>query len=162
MRKKSQIKMTENIAVMVIFFVLLVFAIVFYANVKRGTSQDELEELKQLKAVDAALILSNLPEIKCSIAATEQGACLDLYKILALKEIYEQNPNSVINHYQDKFGFATITIRQLYPIEQTIIVYDNKIDDDKISKFFTPIPVTLYNVTNGNNAFGVIEFEKYA
>ena len=91
--------------------------------------------------------------------------CIDVIKLNALIGKFESNPGLAQELYQelyfDLFGYSNITIVQIYPSsEKRWTLYENIKKDS--SFIFVPVPISLYNATTKNNAFGVIEVRVYS
>ena len=78
--RKAQIQMGESVAILFIFFILVVFGFVFYMNVMRGSAKVQMEENIQLKAIGIAQKASFLPELQCSEENVRVENCIDLLK----------------------------------------------------------------------------------
>ena len=116
--KKAQLQMMESIFVLVIFLFLIGFGFVFYFSIAKGSAADAAVEVSEQRSVEAALFISQLPEIQCSEGGTERGACVDLFKVRALNSIMNQNNSDserFLIHYYDLFGFVEVKIRPIYP-----------------------------------------------
>ena len=50
--------MGESVAILFIFFVLLVFGFVFYMNVMKGSAKVDIEENIELKAIGIAVLFT--------------------------------------------------------------------------------------------------------
>ena len=122
--KKGQIRMTETIAVLFIFFVLILFGIIFYYKYQQVSFKEKQEELLATRAMENTLKTLFLPELQCSRGDAEpEDNCVDLMKLEAL------NGNGVIQKYANEyyfniFSFATITVDQLYPSKKGFVVYN--------------------------------------
>jgi len=91
--KKAQIKMGENIAVLLVFTVLLVLGIVFYVQYKRGAIKDELREQRIKTGIEIAQRIAYLPEVQCSEDGIQRENCYDKAKILGASKVMKENQN---------------------------------------------------------------------
>jgi len=153
--KKSQIKMFETIAVLLIFFILVGFGLIFYGRIQASGFQATQEENFELKAIQTAQLVSFLPELQCSSNNIIVDDCFDILKVEALSEFIEQNPNIRNEYYYDLFGFSSITIEQVYPSELSWKVYERTLTGNK-AKSSIKIPVSLYNASSRAYDFGVL------
>ena len=64
--KKSQIQIGETIAVLFVFFLLVVIGFIFYVGVIKDSIVSEKDELSQLKSIEIAQKVLYLPELQCS------------------------------------------------------------------------------------------------
>jgi hypothetical protein len=141
MKKKSQVKMFETIAILVVFFFLVGFGFIFYTKVKQTTSASELEERTILQSIQIAEKASFMPEIQCSFDNSPKD-CIDIYKLKAVPDVI--NTNKV--YYYDIFGYSKISIREIYPGTNVWEIYDNPKPNTK-GKVSTQFPVSIYDPT---------------
>lgn len=147
MRRKSQIRMGESIAVMFVFFLLLVAGFIFYSKIERRNIIIEKEEADELKAIEIAQIVSFLPETQCIKENVQVYNCLDILKLEALKGVIEENRL----YYYDLLQNSNITVKQIYPDSTSSwIIYNNSRNWTK--KISTQIPVSLFNATGDPTA----------
>ncbi len=155
--KKSQIQMGESVAILFIFFVLLVFGFVFYMNIMKGSTKVEIEENIQLKAIGIAQRASFLPELQCSEENVRREDCIDLYKLDAASELL--NMSNV--YYYDLFEFSNIQVEKKFPEpEKKWPLYTNNLTDYK-NRLSTFIPISLFNATSKKYDFGILVVEVY-
>jgi len=172
--KKSQIQMGESIAIIFIFFVLLIFGFVFYMNVMRSSAKVEIEENIQLKAIGIAQKASFLPELQCSEENVRTENCIDLLKLEAAYDMIKSNNI----YYYDIFESSKIYIDNIFPgvtdsrERQDICpadydqekwpkcLYNNPLDEysNKLSTF---IPISLYDSKEKTYSFGILVVEVY-
>jgi preprotein translocase subunit SecG len=113
---KAQIKMSETIAVLLIFFILVVFGIVFYNNYSKIAAKEKQEELLGMKAMDITLKSLFLPELICSEGKAEpKDNCFDMMKLRHVDKVFSDHFEE---YYFDLFPYTTITVEQLYPYEE--------------------------------------------
>ncbi|PIZ52359.1 hypothetical protein COY26_04715 [Candidatus Woesearchaeota archaeon CG_4_10_14_0_2_um_filter_33_10] len=156
--KKSQIKMFETIAVLIIFFVLIGFGLVFYSRIQGPQFQEKQEENFELKAIQTAQIVSFLPEIQCSSDGIITNDCFDILKIDALNYI---NTGEIRDEYYfDTFGYSNISINQIYPPGVNWEIYKRPLTNSK-SKSSIQVPISLYNASSREYNFGVLNVDVY-
>jgi hypothetical protein len=183
MNKKSQIRMTETIAVIFVFFVLVLFGLIFYAQISKGVAEDKYVEQLGDRAVSVALTAAFLPELRCGESTTSAARdCVDLYKLKHTKQLMGDQSD----YYFDLFGNARITVVELpssthlpYFCEmrgssnsQTglILARDGCVLYDMPKEgatriITTPIPISILNPLNDNLQpefyFGVLYVDVY-
>ena len=159
--RKSQIKMGETIAIMFVFFILLIIGAVFYMNIQRTTVQREIAEAYELRAVELAQTISFLPEAQCTESNVVKASCFDLYKLIGLSEVSDKalNPKG-FDFYSREFGTTTIKLIKLYPPGGEWVLFDNP-KEDFVSAPVEHIPISLYNTTSDKYYFGVLEITTY-
>ena len=64
--KRAQIQIGETVAVLAVFFILIVIAFLFYARVIKSNANTEADEAFQLTSVAISQRVMFLPEIQCS------------------------------------------------------------------------------------------------
>ena len=161
LRKKSQIQMGESIAILFIFFILVIFGFVFYMNIMKGSARVEVEENIQLKAVGIAQKASFLPELQCSEENVRVDDCIDKYKLDSLENLLAENNV----YYYDLFEFSNISVKKIYPFPEAGEtaewgLYGNKPTEFR-NKLSTFIPVSLFNATSKSYDFGILTVEVY-
>ena len=156
MNTKSQIHMMETIAVLAVFFILIIISYVFYSNVTVDVDKEK-DRMRQLEAVKIIKQASSLVEMQCSERGFVKDNCMDLLKVMAASEIMQNAENK--EFYFDKFGFSRITIKQIYPeVKDIMVIYDNSIGDYSY-KDLSNIPVSLFDPRENKHYFGVVSVE---
>ncbi|MBR9683601.1 hypothetical protein GOV03_03605 [Candidatus Woesearchaeota archaeon] len=171
--RKAQIRMSETIAVLFIFFILVVFSLIFYYKYSEVSFKEEQAELMGLRAMDTTLKTLFLPELICSQGKAEPiDNCFDLMKLRHAAEEGVFN-KYLSEYYFDLFPYTKITIEQLYPGEgESWVLYDKEktkqLDDglmvpDWKNKESTYFVVSLRDELNPDNeySFGVLTVEVY-
>ena len=160
---KGQIKMFETIAVLIIFFFLIVFGLAFYGMMSAKGFQRESERLLQLEAVGLAQKVSFMSELDCSQTAIQKENCFDKYKIEAFAGMLNSSIDAQ-DYYFFSFGYATIKLRQIFPEERSYVIYE-KPKKRWTTQLLTPIPIVIFDETAsrlGTYSFGVLEVITYA
>ncbi len=155
--------MTETIAVMFIFFILLSLGIVFYAKYSQRQADTAEHERFGQKAMDMTLQAVFLPELICTNADAETGSnCMDLQK---LQYIDANKGLSGDEYYFSLFSYSYIWVEQFSPTEANYTIYNNTKEEylEIIPSFFV---VTLkdylgtyYGKSDYN--YGVLHVEVY-
>ena len=156
-------QMGETIAVLVVFFFLLVIGLVFYVNIATTKVEESKYKNTELEAVNVMKRALSLPELQCSHNNIVDEACVDKYKLNATAELM-QSP-SIKGAYFDLFGTSTITIIQIYPVpttpfESPVLLYDYKLETYS-SRLNTSTPISIYNPLTKTHAFGIVETITY-
>lgn len=156
--RKSQIQIGETVAVLFVFFLLIVIGFIFYVSVIKGNIESEKDELSQLKSIEVAQRVLSLPELQCSEdVVKERENCFDTLKLDAAG-----GTDGVILtndvYYFDIFEFGRIDVKKIYPLEEFWNLYSKPSDDYK-NNFSTSIPVSLYDPTTKKYSFGILSIE---
>ena len=150
--QKAQIKMFETIAVLVVFFIIIMFGLMFYTRIQKGSFEAELEEKTIQRAIDMSENIFLLPEIEC----IHKKGCIDLLKLDAATEII--NTNRIF--YFSIFGNSRVLIQQIYPEQQQWNLYDFPKTEDR-GKISTQFPIPVYDPKNDTYSFGVLYVDIY-
>jgi len=154
--KKSQIQMMETIAVLFIFFILVLIGFVFYAQVLKSNIDVEKEESIQLNAISIAQRVSFLPELQCSEENIASDNCIDLLKLDAASKIMQENEI----YYYDRLLFSKVTVNEIYPNPRQWTLYDRGLNNFS-NKLTTNIPISILDPINKKNSFGLMTVELF-
>ncbi|MEM4336444.1 MAG: hypothetical protein QXG86_00370 [Candidatus Woesearchaeota archaeon] len=160
-KKKSQIKIGESVAVLLIFFVLVIMGMIFWSRYSQTSIKEQQEVDIISRAIRVAQTVSFLPELQCSILEVIKFSCFDVYKIEAMQKIImEEKDQGAIQHYFNSFGFANITIYSMYPVKKEWNIYD--FTGGNISGYITTqIPIAIYNPIEMRFSFGYANVAVY-
>ncbi len=162
MNRRSQVQLVETIAILLIFFILLLVGIVFYYQYQKSAIKEKGKELASSRALDTALKTLFLPEFICSKGETEaEDNCLDLMKVRSANSTFSEH---LTEYYFTIFSFSNITVHQLYPEEQTYYLYAKKREQTRnyLPTFFV---VTLRDQAAGTEpeySYGYLEVGVYS
>jgi len=163
-RKRGQIRMSETIAVMFIFFVLVVFGIIFYYNYSKVAAKEKQAELLGSKAMDVTLKSLFLPELICSRGEAEpEDNCFDMMKLRQVNKTFMEHFGE---YYFDLFPYTTITVEKIYPGPKKNWTLYDKPKPDWQNKEATYFVVALRDNDPSNPGgyiytFGVLRVEVY-
>jgi hypothetical protein len=164
MKKNAQIQMGENVIILFIFFILLIFGVVFYTKIQSGKVQQDISEDIEGRGLQIAQQVLFLPELQCTRDGVEIPDCYDLY---AMKSFSELSPNpSFRDAYVDLFGFTTITVFSIFPNKDDgeIVLYDNaKTDFTSKLPYYSPIIICDFSKNTEQKVcnFGVLKVDVY-
>lgn len=157
--KKAQIKMGETIAVLVIFFFLLIFGFAFYVKVQEKFFEEQHSKQLNLKALQITQKASYLPELQCSVQNIQFDNCFDVHKINSFYSIIRNNM-TLIGDYYEIFGFSKIYIQEIYPGNDTYMIYNNTLQNAtgnrQIVSLESRVPISLFNGKKNTWAIGVL------
>ena len=156
-RGKAQVQMGETIAILFVFFFLVIIGMVFYVNVIKSKSAAAKDENSQLEAVSALKRAISLPELSCSRQDISTSYCVDLLKLNAASGIMPKNQE----HYFDLLGFSVVSIQEIYPQERTYPLYNSSLEKFT-SKSSSSTPISLLDPVSDSSAFGIIQVETYS
>ena len=156
-RTRAQVQMGETIAILLVFFFLIVIGLIFYVNVIKAKAVVAKEENSQLEAISVLKKTISLPELQCSRQDIVSSYCIDLLKLEAASALMPQNQE----HYFDILGFSTVSVREVYPISRNYTLYRSSLEK-YTSKSSTNTPISLLDPISGTSAFGIITIDTYA
>ncbi|MFH1317147.1 MAG: hypothetical protein ABII01_06510 [Candidatus Woesearchaeota archaeon] len=121
--RKGQIRIGESMAVMIVFFFLLMFGYSFYINIQKQQFARDLKESSENIAVQVAQKIYFLPELQCSSGVRfVRESCYDQMKIESfIKMMTMMNSNLRELFYKDVIGISKIDFHQVYPKEKEVI-----------------------------------------
>ena len=148
--KKSQIHMMETIAILLIFFVLVIMGFIFFMRTVSVSQEGKVTKDQELQSIRVSQAVSFLPELQCSSKNIIDENCFDKYKLDAFIDD---------NFYYPFFYFSNITINEIYPnTGNTWTLYANPLNG---TSYKTTIPILLRNVTERTDSFGLLIVEYY-
>ena len=156
MKKKAQVQIGETIAVLFVFFILVIMGFIFYVKVIKGNIELEKEELSQLKSIGIAQRVMFLPEVQCSEDNIIIDNCIDILKLDSAQALMVENEV----YYYDLLEFSDVNIVQIYPNEAKWNLYSRKTQDFK-SKFVTNVPISIYDPAARRHGFGILTIETF-
>lgn len=149
--------MFETIAVLIIFFFIIVFGLSFYFVLSKSSAKKSHEKFLQLKAIQTVQRLSSLPELECVLVGVQKENCFDKLKIDAFSELLRSDKAK--EWYFKIFGFSDIEIKQIFLEEKTIQLYSNKLED--VGYSFSQIPVLIFDPLLNSYSFAMMELKLY-
>ena len=170
MKKKAQIMSMETIAVLLVFFIILMFVFIFYISYRSGSLEEKQQEVYSQQAVQIAMEVANLPELECSGAGIELGVdCFDKLKVQSLSGLIGSSIELRAGLYQEKFGNSKIVIREIYRRgsfeEVNWTLYDREPENKKDEFFFQNL-ISIHDPTVnppiGIRTVGILETTFYS
>ena len=173
-RKRGQLHITETIAVLFIFFILIVFAIIFYYQYQKVSLKEKQQELLGQRAVKTTLKTIFLPELICSRGDAEpEDNCFEVSKLEKAGGLMQQH---TVDYYFNIFSYANITVHQIYPENEAKIfkIYTKEItktiSDGKVVPGWSNRETSLFVVTlkedrfegEPSYGFGYLKVEVYS
>lgn len=111
--RKGQLHITETVAVLFIFFILIMFGIIFYYKYQQVSLKEKSEELLQSRAVDVTLKTLFLPELLCTRGEAEpEDNCIDMLKLAHANNTMARH---LTDYYFNLFSYARIYVTEIYP-----------------------------------------------
>jgi len=168
--KQAQVRMTETIGVMFIFFILIALGLVFYYQYQQYAFKEKEQVLLQTRAVETTLRALFLPELLCSKGEAEsEEHCIDMLKAESLALGITDADLERREYYFNLFSYATISVVQLYPPSALdseshpapLLIYNWPKEEYK-SKENTFFVVALRDETIGGYSFGYLQVEVYS
>ncbi len=172
--KKAQIRLNETIAVLFIFFVLILFGIIFFYQYQKIAIKEKQEEMLATRAMETTLKTLFMPELICTKGeAQAEDSCLDVVKLNHADETFQKH---LEDYYFELFSFAKITVQEIYPNpdhvyllydkEKTKVFENGSIDQAWTKKEPTYFVVSLKNEINpagqSQYGYGYLKVEVYS
>ena len=161
--------MAENLMVLVIFFFLIVIALVFYLNIEKRNIDFDKRDKQKIGTVNIKNLVSAMPQLQCSQAKVSKSSCIDMLNAKVMASYWQEIKDEYSpewDYFNQKLGYLDISIHVLDPItglwEDSLIIYSNKPDTTIYDQVYTPI--SLYNSTSNvvnDYSFGVLEIKVY-
>jgi hypothetical protein len=158
--KKAQLQIMENAFILLIIFIILVFAFIFVINMQQSGQRQKVQEFNELELIKKSRVLNFMPELQCSDNNNFKPDCYDMYKIESFKKEVQNNKL----FYESLLGKINLTIMRYDPDADEWTgqwtVYDNPKADFKgirRAQFF----VILYNATEKLYYLGVVYLGVY-
>ena len=156
---KAQMRILESVAVLVVFFILLVIGSSIYFGIQNSKLAKEKLVYENVETLRTLIKLQSLPELDCSFASAHTINCFDLYKLEAFSDITKAEYAQ--EFYYPIFGDATIKIQVLFPVELNFTIYDIRPADYE-SFIRKTMPVLVYDAVSSRYYFSMSELIKYA
>ena len=156
--RKAQVRMGETIAILFIFFMLIVVGAVFYVKIKSVSVSRDISEFRDVRAVELSQTISFMPEFQCTEVNVVEAGCFDIYKLKAMEKVSNDSKNKAF--YLRELGQVKIEILPLYPPKATIVPYNNSPGNYSVASQ-SHVPVSLFNVTEEKYYFGVLRITTY-
>ncbi len=154
----AQIKMGESIAVMIVFFIILMFGLTFYFNVQKTLILREKAKLNSLKALQVAQKASYMPEFQCSVKGVKYSDCFDINKVQAFYK--KVNSSTDYLGYDYELGTSIVRLYEVYPGNATFTVYEYYVNQTKVGDVKSSrIPVLLYNYSSQLFSLGIMQID---
>ena len=162
-RKKGQARLSESVAVLFIFFVLVLFGIIFYYKYSQISFTEEEERLVDERAIDMTLRTLFLPELMCTRGKAEpEDNCVDMMKVRHVNGTFQKH---IEDYYFNLFGYAKISIHEVYPGNEEWVVYDlSKVKnplDYRPTYFVVTLKDEASNIIDADYRFGYLEVGIY-
>src|SRR3989338_5532603 len=109
--RKGQIRIAESMAVMVVFFLLLLFGYSFYIKFQQKGFEDQLRLNSEHSSIQVAQRIYYLPELQCSTGyRLVRESCYDKLKLQKFKDLLEDDNNAKNFFYKEILDISTIEI----------------------------------------------------
>ena len=155
MNRKAQIRMGETIAVLIIFFFLLILGAIFFLNVQKGKMSVETLKYVAQEGIKISQVISSFPELQCASNNIIEDNCFDIFKL----NISAGNVITNTQYYYSLFRYSEIVVEEIFPTKRIWSIYNNTLNTSVPT--YTWIPVLLYNATSKQNSFGVLSVAYY-
>jgi len=156
--KKSQMQMQETIAVLAVVFIVSIIGFGIYSTFFIEAAEDKQESAFELEAISAARSMPFLSELQCSNNGAVVNNCIDFIKLNAAASLINSGEHSA--YFFEKFGFATVSINEIYPGSAKLILY-NKTLESYSYKSAINLPILVFYPLEEKYRFSVLNFEAF-
>ncbi len=159
--KRSQLKMTETLFIMIIFFFLLIFGMVVYVKFNTAHLEKEARKLKQLKAIEILQNIQYLPELQCTDAASLKFDCLDYYKLISFSDVVKANRG----YYDKLFLDSDAEVKVIYGSNlsrTTIRLYKSELQTKKKRATVFRMPIVVFDPVVSQYSFAYLNITVYS
>ncbi len=160
--------MMQTVAVLLVFFILLVMALGVYYVFQRSKIREKQAEYDDLDMMKKSQMLNFFPQLQCSFGNVVNPDCYDLEKV---QKFVDSDP---LNNYYYKtlLGTSKITLsRFILTNTQTgwdadpkwadgWVIYDNA-KSDYTERKNVMLPISLYEPKENKYYFGMLKLEIY-
>lgn len=150
--------MFETMAVLIVFFFLLIFGVSFYFVLQRSSYNRQVDRNAQLVSVQLSQKISDIPELDCALVGIQIKNCIDLIKLEKLNEILQTDDGQLA--YFDVLGYSKIYVRTIYPEFKKYDLYE-KNPENFITAYRNQIPLLLFDSVDNKYSFAVLEVTTY-
>lgn len=151
-------QMQETIAVLAAFFIMAIIAFGLYYNFFVDAAKGEQKTRFDMEAAGIAQSIPFLPELQCSSNGAAANNCIDAIKAAAAASLMDSS--EYLSSYFEKFGFAAISINEVYPGSAELILY-NKTPESYSYKSAINLPVSIFYPLEGKYGFGIVSVEAF-
>ena len=119
--------------------------------------QKQQKEFSQMELIELGQKAPYVSEIQCP-TYLEYENCLDLYKLEVFKTFYKNSTEHKL-FYQEIFGFANLSIREIYPGNKSMVFYYVSKGNWTSAKSIK-IPISVYDPETRQRSFAILEAYK--
>lgn len=153
--KKSQLKLGESIAVLIIFIILFVFGLFFYSRARMSSlSRQDLKYYEQQLMI-VSQRMTYLPEIQCTSFNHIEMLCIDKYKLKSFSDSLLED--DIKEYYSSIIPSTEINITKIYPVQQnpeSYIISTTPLQPTGFETVF--IPITLLDPINNHYSMAMM------
>lgn len=145
---RGELKLMENVMAFFVIIILGMIALIYFSTAQSASERQIDEEREDLRAIQTARSLYNMPEISCTF--TQTGRCVDLEKAQALRSLLDGDYAQV---YFPILGRSRVAIGFI-GAEDTILIYD-ALNSPNYRQIH--VPVIVHDPLENTRSFGWIE-----
>lgn len=147
-------------AVLLVFFFIVIIGMVFYVNLVKDKFLREKDEQTQIESINVMKRALSLPELQCSEQNIIREGCIDILKLESAQAFIRNSDQNQL-YYHDLFGFSEIKVMNVYPITQEYEVYTRPLEEFT-GRSSTNTPVSLLDPRTGEFSFGIMSIVTYS
>src|SRR3989344_5115234 len=160
--KKGQLEAQQTIMVVFIVVLLILLGLILFYRYLLADIDNQNKDYERDKFNNLMYTFSLSPEVVCSNYGVSDVLCLDSAKMLAFNALSLED-----RYYKQQYGYRNITVRLLYPYENSRIcsvnsvecgvwiLYENIPESYDYMKIVRKTPVSVY--INDKDQYGIGE-----
>ena len=154
-KQKAQMKLFENLMVIIIFIFIVFIGFIFYAKFYNISAQKKLKQYSELDLIELGQRTPYVAELQCP-SALEIENCIDLVKSQLFYNFSKNSTDNII-FYRELFGPTYLALHEIYPGNESIVIYESQ--GVFVNSRPVYVPISVYDF-NGNIAFGMLEVRR--
>lgn len=161
LHKKGQMQNAETIIVIVIVTIMMLIGLVVIVKNRMREAKNTSEDVSVQRAMEIAIVASNMNEIKCSEYTAMIKTCYDYHRLKAFSNVLSKNMHNSSLFYYYLLGNSKVEVQIITGTPENITLYNYNNSEDK-SSFPVHMPVMVMNSMTKESYFAVMEVRTYS
>lgn len=159
--KKGQMQNAETIIVIVIVTIMMLIGLVVVVKNRMREVKNNSEDISVQRAMEVAIVASNMNEIKCSEYTAMIKTCYDYHRLKAFSSVLSKNMHNSSLFYYYLLGNSKVEVKIITGTPENITLY-NYNDSANKSSFPVNMPVMVMNSMTKESYFAVMEVRTHS
>jgi hypothetical protein len=162
MKRRAQMQIGEMVMVLIVVFMLGISSLVWYNRSAGKETERVIDEDSRISLAQTARVVSDMPELRYSLASREDAIVIDYFRAQAFAENIDVDGKDI---YRERFAGYKVELRCVQPCSDnpknpnynfaTIPLFDYTIDDGRNQQPFV-IPVLIHDPVSRRSSFGTL------